>query len=205
MRRHERARISVSPLTPFVLAAFVALSSPVLLAALLSAAALHELGHYAALRCFSGRLSELRISPFGVEMVIADPTKLSYGRELLVTLAGPTVNLLLAVAMGVAGARWEMAYVFAGAQLILGLFNLLPTRPLDGGRLLWLATAWLTEPFTADRVTAAVRLVTAAALTAGGVYLWRQNGGSPFLLLAVAGLLLSALREKNLVKSFDTR
>ncbi|MBE6990582.1 MAG: peptidase M50 [Ruminococcaceae bacterium] len=199
MRRRRELSLSVSPLTAPVWALFALLSSPVVLVALLAAAAPHELGHWAVLRCFGGRVSRLRITPFGAEMVIADTARISYGAELLTALAGPAANLLLALVLGAAGGGWPLLYVFAGAQLVLGVFNLLPVPPLDGGRLLWLAAAWLTEPFTADRIVAAVGVLTAAALTAGGVLLLRE-GSSPFLLLGAAGLLLSALREKGLVK-----
>ncbi len=200
MRWGKGPEVVVSPLAPVVMAAFVMLSSPVLLAALLAAAVLHEWGHWATLRHFGGRVTRLFISPFGAEMTVADTACLSYGAELLVTLAGPAVNLLLAVALAFVGRYWEMAYLFAGAQLVLGLFNLIPAGPLDGGRALWLVTAWLTEPFTADRVTASVGLAAAAALLLGGLALMGQSGGSPFLLMGAVGLLVSAVREKGLVK-----
>ena len=65
-------------------------------------------------------------------------------------------------------------YLFAGAQLVLGAFNLLPALPLDGGRILWLALAWLTEPYTAQRVLSAVSLaVSLALLLGGGGLIWR--------------------------------
>ena len=71
---------------------------------------------------------------------------------------------------------------------MLGVFNLLPVLPLDGGSLLWNLAAWLTEPYTADRVAGVVGFGVAALLTlAAGAAL--MLGGSPFLLLAAAGLL----------------
>ena len=193
-------KVSVSPLAPFVLALFVVLSSPILLCALLTAALLHEWGHLVTLRIFGGRISHLTISPFGAEMTVADTARLSYGAEILATLAGPAVNLLCTVLLGLLGSRWEGAYVFAGAQLVLGLFNLIPARPLDGGRLLWLTVACLTEPFTADRVASAVSTACAALLLTGGAVVFCRTGRSPFLLLGAIGLLISPLREKGLVK-----
>lgn len=201
----ERTRVSVSPGLPVVLIAFVLLSSPVLLAAVLLAAVCHEGGHYAALRHFGGHVSRLYLSAFGAEMDIGNTSRLSYGAEMLTVLAGPVVNLALAFALGWLGRWWEMAYVFAGANLVLGAFNLLPAPPLDGGRLLWLAAAWLTEPFTADRLTAAAGLMTSGALAAGGILLTCRAGGSPFLLLGAVGLLITNLRQKGLVKSPVTR
>ena len=192
-------------MTPVLWALFVAMSSPVLLGALLGAASLHEWGHWAMLRRLGGGVKCLTISPFGAEMTISDDTRLSYGGEMLVTLAGPLVNILFALILGFLGAVWERAYVFAGAQLILGLFNLIPANPLDGGRLLWLITAWLTEPFTADRVASAVGVIVSSALLAGGLLLMQRTGGSPFLLLGAVGLLVSSMREMGLVKFAPAR
>ena len=59
------------------------------------------------------------------------------------------------------GRWWEPLYLLAGAQGVLGCFNLLPILHLDGGRMLWLALCWGTDPFLADRVTQAVSLATA--------------------------------------------
>ena len=70
---------------------------------------------------------------------------------------------------------------------------------LDGGSLLWNLSAWLTEPYTADRVASAVSFGMAALLTlAAAAALWL--GGSPFLLLAAMALFVRAVREIGLVK-----
>ena len=98
----------------------------------------------------------------------------------------PAVNLLLAAALAALGRWWEPLYLLAGAQGVLGCFNLLPILPLDGGRMLWLALCWGTDPFLADRVTQAVSLATAGLLTAAGAAL---AGRSPFLLMTAVCLL----------------
>ncbi|MBQ1459693.1 MAG: site-2 protease family protein [Oscillospiraceae bacterium] len=205
MWRIKGTAVTVSPALPVVLALFVLLSSPLLLAALVLAALCHEWGHYAVLRRFGVGVKHLRLSAFGAEMDVGNTSRMSYGAEMLTVLAGPAVNLALAVLLGGLGYWWETAYVFAGANLVLGVFNLLPAPPLDGGRLLWLATAWLTEPFTADRITSAVGLMISGALAAAGILLTCRTGGSPFLLLGAVGLLITNLRQKGLVKSPVTR
>ena len=198
MRPPERTRIRVSPGAPALLAVFVWLSSPEVLGAVLLAALCHELGHYAALRRRGGWVRAVRISALGAEMQVAG--RMSYGGELLAAAAGPVSNLLLAAALGLLGRWWEPMYLFAGAQLVLGAFNLLPALPLDGGRILWLALAWLTEPYTAQRVLSAVSLaVSLALLLGGGGLIWRL-GGSPFLLVGAVGLAGWNLREIKLAK-----
>lgn len=172
-------RLRISPGVPLLLAAFVWLASPLLLGAILSAAVCHELGHWLVLRRVGGRIQRLHITVFGAEMQV-DDRRISYGGELLTAAAGPVSNLLLAAALGLLGRWWEPLYLLAGAQLVLGAFNLLPALPLDGGRILWLALAWLTEPYTAQRVLSVVSLaVSLALLLGGGWFIWRL-GAAPF-------------------------
>lgn len=189
--------MTVSPSAPLLLALFVLLSSPLLLAALLSAALLHELGHYVLLRCCGGRVTAIHITALGAEMQAAG--RLSYGGELLAAAAGPVVNLVFAWLLAWLGGRWEVCYLFAGAQLLLGAFNLLPLPSRDGGSILWNVAAWLKEPYTADRVTDRVGLGAAIMLTlAAAAALWL--GGSPFFLLAAAVLLCQTMRQKGVAK-----
>ena len=151
---------------------------------------------------FKARVTALRITALGAEMQVAG--RLSYGGEVLAAAAGPAVNLLLALLLGLGGRLCEALYLFSGAQLVLGAFNLLPIPPLDGGSILWNLAAWLTEPYTADRVAAVVGFGMAAVLTLGAAAaLWM--GGSPFLLLAAAALLWHALRQIGVAKPPENR
>ena len=103
-----------------------------LLATVLGAAAVHELGHCLALRCFGASCGGLRVGIFGA-VLETDGRRLSYGGELVCVLAGPGANLLCALLATAGGDRWT---VMAGAHLTLCVFNLLPLRPWDGGRAL---------------------------------------------------------------------
>ena len=180
----------MSPGAPALLAVFVWLSSPEVLGAVLLAALCHELGHYAALRRRGGWVRAVRISALGAEMQVEG--RMSYGGELLAVAAGSGCNLLLWALLSLTG--WPPLTPFAGAHLILGALNLLPVRPMDGGRLLWLLTALCTEPYTADRVAYAVGAVASAALLVLCLYLTLTTGAGLFLLpgvlwLAVKGVL----------------
>ena len=57
-----------------------------LLAVILSAAALHELGHLLVLRLLGARVRELRVSVFGAELVTT-AARLSYPGEIAAVLA----------------------------------------------------------------------------------------------------------------------
>lgn len=192
----NRTTISVSPAAVVVLAAFVLLSSPEILAALLLAALMHEWGHYLVLQMLGGRVDAVTITALGAEMHIAADCRLSYGGEILATLAGPAINLLSALLLGLLGRYASLCYLLSGAQFILGAFNLLPIAPLDGGSILWLSIAWCTEPNTADRVSANIGLAAAFLLLTVTALLGCRMGGGIFLVLMALWLLLTSLRQR---------
>ena len=162
MCHKKRFCVHIAPSALILLALFLLVSSPLLLLALLGAAVCHELGHCAALYLLHCRITALHITALGAEMQVAG--RLSYGGELLAAAAGPAANLLLSLPLAFCGRWWESGYLFAGAQLILGLFNLLPIAPLDGGSLLWNLLAWITHPYLADCVVRIVSLSGAIVL-----------------------------------------
>lgn len=156
----------------------------------LFAAAAHEAGHWLALRLLGAEIRSLRIGPLGA-VLETGAQSLSYGKELAAVLAGPGSNLLWAWALSLLGPGWEAPI---GAHLVLGVFNLLPVGPLDGGRAVRLILAWRWGPAgeeAARWVSAAVALAAAAGL---GVLIW-HTGGSLWLLPAMGGLLAAAAGE----------
>lgn len=153
------------------------------LATVLGAAAVHEAGHWLVLRCQGAAVTGLRLSVLGAAME-TDGGRLSYGGELAAVLAGPGANLLAALALTAVGkGRWPAA---AGANLVLCAFNLLPIRPLDGGRALYLLASWAAGPAAGEAAGRWAGSVTALALAALiGAVIWR-TGGSLWLLPALA-------------------
>lgn len=147
----------------------------------------HELGHLAALSLAGVRLERLRLTAFGAEL-LADTRYLPYGAEILCTLAGPAVNLFLAPLL----ARLCGDYLLAGANLLLGVFNLLPLANLDGGRALYLLACWLTDPPSADRFCRWVSFACALVLLGAAAFATVRYGAGLFLLSAALGILLGS-------------
>lgn len=192
MSRSPDVTVCVRPSALLTPALFLLLTdTPILLASLLPAALLHELAHYAVLRLCGVRTARFTLTGLGASLYVPELHRLSYGAELLSAAAGPLMNLLLWVLLSLTG-REELA-LFAGAQMVLGVLNLLPVRPMDGGRILWLATAYLTEPYTADRVAAAVGLAASSALLVLCLWLVLTTGSGLFLLLGALWLAYRSL------------
>ena len=148
----------------------------------------HEAGHLLALRLAGARVERVRLTAFGAE-IRADTRYLSYPREILCTLAGPAVNLALAVFF----ARALGNHLAAGVNLVLGVFNLLPVPALDGGRILHLLVSWRWNPMAADRVCQWVGLGFALLLTAAALVMTVRYHAGLFLLMGAAGTLLPQL------------
>lgn len=157
---------------------------------------LHELGHWWAIRALGGRVVRLRLTCAGAELRLSSVHPLPAWGTLLVALAGPGVNLVLAGLCIQLSRRGAGLYFFAGLNLGLALFNLLPAEPLDGGRALEALFAQLGREETGRRLTALCSELTAGLLLAAGLVLLWQSGGRNFTLL-IAGLWMAAAGRRG--------
>lgn len=163
-----------------------------LLGTVLGAAAIHEMGHCLVLRCLGGTWGRLRLGVLGAVLEV-DGKRLSYGGELLCVLAGPGANLLCALLLAVL--KQERWTAVMGANLVLCAFNLLPLRPLDGGRALHLTVSWLAGPAAGEFAARWVGALTGALLGTAEVWVMGRTGGSLWLLPTAVAAYFLAVRE----------
>lgn len=132
----------------------------------------HELGHALVARRYGVGTKEIVLLPIGgAAMLSNEPDKPV--DELLIAVAGPLVSLALAALTWLLHLAIPFA-LFADLvviNLMLGLFNLVPAFPLDGGRMLRAGLAvWMGET-RATRVAARVgRLIAIGFVVVGFVY-----------------------------------
>jgi Zn-dependent protease len=131
--------------------------------------------------------------------------------ELKIALVGPGVNIL--VGLGCLGVQFLVGEaaelllalcVWTGAlNLALGLFNLLPWLPLDGGRILR-ALAWYVSDDRrwANRVTLIVGQLGSAALIFAGVAMIATHQGG--LANAIWTMLVGWFIHSSAVASYQT-
>jgi Zn-dependent protease/predicted transcriptional regulator len=154
---------------------------------------LHELGHAIQARRDGVQIEGIRLWLFGgiAEMRSGFP---SPGAEFRIAGAGPAVSLLLGLCFLALGSPSGLPRVAAAILTWLGVvnltllvFNLLPSLPLDGGRLLH-ALLWRMRGDTdaATVAAASVARVIAIVLAAIGLLSFVSAG-------AVAGLWLAAI------------
>lgn len=102
---------------------------------------LHEFGHALVAKRFGIRTRRITLWPIGGVAELERPPQ-DPRAELWIAAAGPLVNFAIAAALvpavllvGTGGLLGSMLGALLGANLMLGLFNLIPAFPMDGGRV----------------------------------------------------------------------
>lgn len=99
----------------------------------------HEFGHYIVAKKLGYKLDSFFIAPYGVSLNYKERAFDSKD-EVLIALAGPAVNLCLSLVIvslwWIAPDIYNYSHSFVMQSTMLGLFNLLPCYPLDGGRIM---------------------------------------------------------------------
>lgn len=157
---------------------------------------IHEFGHAAMAASLNVPSKRIVLTFFGGYVEFEHPPKEGW-HEIAVSAAGPGANLacwaLVASALPLLGETMTYNTVnsslfnalgtFGFFSLLLGLFNLLPGFPLDGGHILRATLTYFMSRLNARVVTAVTGLVIAAALVAFA--LWAKL----WLTVFIAGLL----------------
>lgn len=135
---------------------------------------LHEFGHALTARHFGIRTRRIDLLPIGGVAQLEDEPK-SAQEELAIALAGPAVNFIIAGSLfTVTGALGLPTFGLLGslmiANLSLGLFNLLPAFPMDGGRALRAVLATRMSPHEATRIAVNVGQIAAIAMGIIGLF-----------------------------------
>lgn len=184
-----------------------------LILALFLCVVLHELGHALTAKRFHIKTQKITLLPIGgIASLEKMPEK--PGQELLVALAGPAVNVVIALLLALvvpvrsyfnfdAIVTEEMLYepslqnflfyLFI-ANVMLVVFNLIPAFPMDGGRVL---RALLSFKLGRVRATA---IAASLGQTLGFLFFVLGLFFNPFLILIAFFIFFGAYGENQMVK-----
>lgn len=168
---------------------------------LFGSVALHELGHSYAANRFGYRVRQILLLPIGGVAVLEQlPRK--PGEELIIAIAGPAVSLALALLSYPLFSFFRLLGIpsFAVLCILLGwvngmlfLFNLIPSFPMDGGRIF---RALMTPRVGRVRATyLAMRIGRFLAMMMGVIGLFGLPGivrPFNFMLMLIAGFVYFA-------------
>lgn len=185
-----------------------AIASTVFVCLLFLCVLLHEFGHVFAARRYGVRTPDITLLPIGgvarLERIPEKPQE-----ELVVALAGPAVNVVIAallfLVLGGIPPMQAAAELHSPGQGILErlawvnvtlvLFNLIPAFPMDGGRVLRAFLAWRMGYVRATQRAAAVGQGVAFLLGLLGLF-----GGNPLLVFIALFVYLGASSEAHAVQ-----
>lgn len=130
-----RLRVSLFSLPAYILMLWLEGIEP--FSVMLLSALAHEIGHIVMLRFCGYRLRRVDILPMGALIVV--PEGIPDSDETKIALAGPLTSLFLALVFSIWFSKTVEGIALLGTliNLVLGLFNLLPVRKLDGGKALF--------------------------------------------------------------------
>lgn len=104
----------------------------------------HEYGHALVARERGYSTEYICLYLFGGAAWIRGLEDVNHDDEIAISLAGPATNLVWVIigTLFLALTGWKVWGLVITINLLLGLFNLIPALPLDGGRIL---RAWLCK------------------------------------------------------------
>lgn len=166
---------------------------------------LHEIGHALAARHYGIPTLDITLYPIGgVAKLARMPT--NPRQEIVIALAGPIVNLVIAggLALGIAlsGAAAGAGAAIGGdfvarllwTNVVLAVFNLLPAFPMDGGRVLRAALSFARSRLEATEIAVKVGRVLAVGLGILGMLF------SPIQMLIAAFIWFAGGQELRAVR-----
>jgi stage IV sporulation protein FB len=167
---------------------------------------LHEFGHIFTARAFGVTTPYVTLLPIGgvaqLDRIPEEP-----GQEFLIAIAGPLVNVAIALLLVlVAGAHPHAAAAgaidntqipmldrLAAVNLFIAVFNMIPAFPMDGGRVLRAALASRLGYVRATGIAAAIGQFVAFALGFIGLLF------NPILIFIAIFVYLAASSEAHMV------
>jgi Zn-dependent protease len=165
---------------------------------------LHEYGHALTARKFNIGTRDITLYPIGgiasLESIPKKPRE-----ELLVALAGPAVNVVIAAVLfpfidrslifesagftQINASNFLTSFVTVNIWLVL--FNMIPAFPMDGGRVFRALLAFKLERVKATRIAAALGQFLAFCFMLLGLY------SNPFLIVIGIFIFISAQAESK--------
>ena len=163
----------------------------------------HEGGHAAAFGLLGLGPSHIVLGGFGGFTVNRSQRKV--WQDIIVSLAGPLFSFLLAAIMYVLAGRVSfvrtdpmlsaLVPLLVQANIVWGIFNLIPIFPMDGGQAVYGMVQYVAKPRTALLVSIWSSMILGGAFLALGLWL-----GQIFVAVIVGFLLFQNYQRLQMLK-----
>lgn len=151
---------------------------------------IHETGHIICLLFMGEHPKLIELSFYGIKLERTPMPENGMIDELAVYASGPAANFILSALLFVIGNAAQGMRTAAVISLCVGIFNLIPCRPLDGGNILFFVLCRYMNEEKAGRVSLTAALLLLVPMAAAGMAMLIKNGN--FTLVAVTAYLAAA-------------
>ncbi|MDF2547060.1 MAG: hypothetical protein K0R93_1958 [Anaerosolibacter sp.] len=160
---------------------------------------LHELSHTIVAKILGYHIHDIEIFPFGGVARVEELISINPKDEIFIAVAGPIANLLMAfigyyMYYGLS-IQNERIVFFVFSNVMIGIFNLIPILPLDGGRIIRAYLAYFIGFKKATKIIVNISKLCSVAIFLLGGYMIRYNYLNIFLSGIAVFLYIAAQRE----------
>lgn len=163
---------------------------------------IHELGHYIAAVALGYKLNSFYLTLTGAQLNYNSGI-FDNKDEIKIGLAGPLTNIFIAIFIislwWIVPSIYGVTYLFVFQNLVLGLFNLLPAFPLDGGRIV---SSLLSQKYSKTKVLKGLKISNIILSIVFFIlfFISALTNYNPMLILTVVFLLSGIIDTEKEIK-----
>ncbi len=156
---------------------------------------LHEMGHLFMMWVLECAPKRIKLIPASIQ--ITTPFQKRYRNDILTAVSGPAVNILLFLTLYFNFLAFgnQVTLYFALLNLVIGAFNLLPVKGLDGGTILYCVLAKYKGPEKATLILKFITLILASVIIITAITLsLRGKINISFYIMGIYLLIMSLVK-----------
>lgn len=161
----------------------------------------HEGVHYLTAKRLGFKGLQIEFFPLGTVLLMKDLEEASPYEDLIVSISGPLSNILISILFMILNYKFrrETLNMLIYGNLSIGLFNLIPALPLDGGRILRNLLNFKTFYKRANRITVNISIILGIGMMFSYLVLFIKGKNSFSIGLVALFVIVTALKEKERV------
>lgn len=163
---------------------------------------IHELGHMFAGIILKLKPKSLSFMPFGISITFEtyEYEKLIEIKKILIAIAGPLTNLIVCIITAFLHIEDKTKELIIYSNILIGLFNLIPLYPLDGGRILKGMIRLKYEKIQSDRIVNKISNILIIVLTAIAsiMILYLKNIAILFVIIYLWVIIIKENKKYNM-------
>ncbi|MFA5527338.1 MAG: site-2 protease family protein [Peptostreptococcales bacterium] len=158
----------------------------------------HEMMHYLVAKGCHYKISKVKLKIWGGALEM-DDYLIKPSHEMLILIVGPLFNLIMALIVIILQIKWshpileEILFI----NLSLGIFNLIPIAPLDGGKIIRLYLSYFIGYGKAIKISLFISKIFAILLIIAGVYLLNYDFSYIIMCLVGMNIYVASQVESN--------